>query len=186
MTMTINETRAEASARAKRAAHPEKGRPRHRRVTAPDLQGLLHHIPAMGLDELGETWRAWLPGPLPPIRSAVILRRLVAWRLQAEVHGGYDPATARALRKLIADHRAARPAAVVAGSPRLQPGTVLRREWKGRIHVVTVEAKGFRYEEETYASLSEIARLVTGTRWSGPRLFGLDATSTALARRKRS
>ena len=57
---------------------------------------------------------------------------------------------------------------------RLSPGTVLTREWKGQIHRVTVETKGFSYEGMTFSSLSEIAREITGTRWSGPRLFGLE------------
>ena len=53
------------------------------------------------------------------------------------------------------------------------PGSVLVREWKGRSHRVMVLADGFAYDGNTYGNLSEIAGLITGTRWNGPRFFGL-------------
>ena len=58
--------------------------------------------------------------------------------------------------------------------PRLAPGTRLIRDWHGRTHTIDVLDGGFRYEEATYKSLSEIARLITGARWSGPRFFGVE------------
>ena len=75
---------------------------------------------------------------------------------------------------------------------RIKPGAVLVRDWKGKTHRVTVLDKGFAYEERTYPSLSEIAREITGTRWNGPKFFGLrpadrssDEQSTAKAPPKR-
>ena len=64
---------------------------------------------------------------------------------------------------------------------RLKPGTVLLREYQGERHTVTVVPNGYLWRETTYASLSTIARAITGTAWSGPRFFGLrsDAESTA-------
>jgi hypothetical protein len=56
---------------------------------------------------------------------------------------------------------------------RIKPGSVLVREWKGRSHRVMVLADGFAYDGNTYGNLSEIAGLITGTRWNGPRFFGL-------------
>jgi hypothetical protein len=56
---------------------------------------------------------------------------------------------------------------------RIKPGSVLVREWKGKSHRVMVLAEGFAYDGETYSNLSEIAVLITGTRWNGPRFFGL-------------
>jgi hypothetical protein len=56
---------------------------------------------------------------------------------------------------------------------RIKPGSVLVREWKGESHRVMVLADGFAYDGETYSNLSEIAVLITGTRWNGPRFFGL-------------
>lgn len=52
-------------------------------------------------------------------------------------------------------------------------GAVLRRTWQGRTIEVIVEQDGFRWEDKTYPSLSAIARTATGTRWNGPRFFGL-------------
>jgi hypothetical protein len=57
--------------------------------------------------------------------------------------------------------------------PKIKPGTRLVRGWRGDTHVVTVLEEGFEYRDKRYGSLSEIARLVTGTRWSGPAFFGL-------------
>ena len=55
----------------------------------------------------------------------------------------------------------------------IKPGTRLIRQWDGETHHVTVCEQGFEYKSERYRSLSEIARLITGTRWSGPLFFGL-------------
>lgn len=146
---------------------------RRKSASAADLPELLLRLPTLTIDGLRIEWTRWLPGPVPAIQSRDVLRRLIAWRVQAEVHGGYNPETTRRLKQLIADLAAARP---LTGrvKPSLSPGTVLSRDWKGQTHRVTVEDKGFSYEGEVYLSLSEIARLITGTRWSGPRLFGIE------------
>ena len=60
------------------------------------------------------------------------------------------------------------------------PGVVLTREWKGTIHKVTVMAQGFQYLGKRYKSLSDIARTITGTRWSGPGFFGLEQKKKAV------
>jgi DUF2924 family protein len=59
----------------------------------------------------------------------------------------------------------------------LKPGTLLRREWQGVLHSVIVAKHGFAWNGSTYGSLSEVARAITGTRWSGPRFFGLRQAS---------
>jgi len=55
----------------------------------------------------------------------------------------------------------------------VQPGAVLVREWRRISHQVSVLEKGFRFRGKRYRSLSEVAREITGTRWSGPLFFGL-------------
>jgi hypothetical protein len=55
----------------------------------------------------------------------------------------------------------------------MKPGVILVRQWKGVSHRVTVLQDGFAYDGKTFDSLSEIARLITGSRWNGPRFFGL-------------
>ena len=144
-----------------------------RRVKQEEVHDVLSRLPDMNVEDLREEWRRRFDDAAPPIRSGDVLRHLMAWRLQSAIHGGYTPETAKALAKLMSDHQAARP----LGAPlkaKLGAGTVLTREWKGRLHHVTIETTGFTYEGKTYRSLSEVARLITGTRWSGPRLFGLE------------
>lgn len=136
----------------------------------------LQILGTMSLENLRAEWRVRFQGEVPAIQSRDVLRRLIAWRVQAALLGGFSPETVRALRHLMADHSAGKPL-VTREASRLTPGTVLTRIWKGRSHTVTVEDEGFVYEQKTFASLSEIARIITGTRWSGPRLFGLEKSA---------
>jgi hypothetical protein len=55
----------------------------------------------------------------------------------------------------------------------LKPGVTLVREWHGRTHTVLVREDGFEYQDQRCASLTQIARQITGAHWSGPRFFGL-------------
>jgi hypothetical protein len=73
----------------------------------------------------------------------------------------------------IAEHTTRNPKPTLPAAPRLKAGTRLLRRWRGEVHEVTVLAQGFKYHGSTYGNLSEIARMVTGTRWSGPAFFGL-------------
>jgi hypothetical protein len=88
------------------------------------------------------------------------------------VRGGLDAATGRRLRQLGKSLRT-NPAIEPAGRPSATPGTVLMREWNGVTHRILVLDEGFSWNAERYSSLSEIALRITGTRWSGPRFFGL-------------
>jgi hypothetical protein len=105
-----------------------------------------------------------------------LMARFLCWHIQEQGQGGLDPETAKHLDGLArGDKRGAnRPR-------RLKPGTVLLREYQGERHTVTVVANGYLWHETTYASLSTLARAITGTAWSGPRFFGLrsDAEATA-------
>ena len=120
-------------------------------MQAPDLQGLR--------SVWGERY-----GAPPKLRSPELLRLMLAWRMQVEAGGGLQQDTRRALRRPAGE----KPQAVASS------GTRLTREWQGRRHeVTTLGSEGFSYEGQTYASLSEIARRITGVRWNGPRFFGL-------------
>lgn len=118
-------------------------------------------IASMSLAELRSEWERRY-GAAPRHRSADLLRRVLAWRVQADVHGGLDAAT----KKLLA--REDLPLRVVP-----PPGMRLAREWAGRTHEVVVIESGVVYEGKTWGSLSEVARHITGMRWNGPRFFGL-------------
>jgi Protein of unknown function (DUF2924) len=64
-------------------------------------------------------------------------------------------------------------------APKIAPGTRFIREWQNQVHLVNVEAKGYEYRGVRYRSLSEIARRITGTRWSGPLFFGVQTACSA-------
>lgn len=147
---------------------------RRRRAAASDLPRLLQGLEQMTIDDLRAEWPRWLPGNVPPIGSRDVLRRLIAWRVQAQVYGGHDPETQRRLKRLVAAHCTGKALVLDTAKPRLNAGTILAREWKGVIHRVTVEDRAFVHEGRRYRTLSEIARAITGTRWSGPRFFGTE------------
>jgi hypothetical protein len=105
-------------------------------------------------------------GPAPKLRSVELLRLLLAWRLQADALGGLDLTTRRAL----AWKTSAAPEGHAHGH-----GAVFRRIWQGKVIEAVVEADGFRFDCKRYRSLSAIAEAATGTRWNGPRFFGLRA-----------
>ena len=109
--------------------------------------------------------------PGPWISRDVLIRGL-AWKLQEAMFGGVSKAMARRMAQLsteLIDHGAIKPAQTNA----FKPGTRLVREWQGRVHEVVITEGGFIWSGNTYGSLSHVARLITGTRWSGPRFFGL-------------
>ena len=118
-----------------------------------------------GLD-LGGLRAAWSQryGPPPRLRSVELLRLLLAWRIQATVLGGLDRDTRRQLE---------RRGPVRAEGLELGVGTRLRRVWQGRMVEVVVEAEGFRFEDKMFRSLSAAATAIAGSRWNGPRFFGL-------------
>jgi hypothetical protein len=109
--------------------------------------------------------------PTSTMRRELILR-IIAYRLQEQEFGALSEGSCRRLRQL-ASALEANPNAAISTRPPIKPGTRLVREWKHQVHVVEAEAKGYQYKGARYASLSEIARLITGTRWSGPLFFGL-------------
>ena len=111
----------------------------------------------------------------PRYISRSLLMRMLADRLQSAQYGGLSAATKRRLLKIANGEKAATNR--ITPAARLRPGSVLVRDWQGARHQVMVVDGGFAFEGRTYGSLSEVARLITGTRWSGPAFFGLRAPS---------
>ena len=131
-----------------------------------DIEALVTNIEGMDLDTLRDQWMRRYGAP-PPLRSKPIMRQLLAWRIQAEAFGGLSPETRKTL---------ARTGAVQAEGRQLGVGGRLTRSWKGREVIVTVEEDGFRWGEELFPSLSAAATAIAGSRWNGPRFFGLRGT----------
>jgi Protein of unknown function (DUF2924) len=132
----------------------------------------LASLPGLSGTALGELWRQLFQKEPPPQIRKDLQVRIVAYRLQEHEFGGLSEASCRRLRELARTFEAD-PEAVVSTRPLVKPGTRLVREWKEQVYVVEVEAQGYEYKGGRYDSLSEIARLITGTRWSGPLFFGL-------------
>lgn len=124
-------------------------------------------LDTMKRPELKIEWRRHYDGP-PPEISAGLLRMGIAYRIREKIKGGLSRSTQARLRRI-----AAGGAAHATAPPRLKPGTRIVRRWRKRTVVVEVTETGFLFENKEYASLSAIAREVTGARWSGPRFFGL-------------
>ena len=137
----------------------------------PDVEAELDRLSLMPIVELRARWRAQFKSEPPKAFGPDLLRRSIAHRIQEDAYGGLDRATARLLHQLKAQMRKT-PGKIVLPR-RIKAGAVLVRKWKGHSHRVTVLDEGFAYEGKTYDSLSVIARLITGTRWNGPRFFGL-------------
>jgi hypothetical protein len=125
--------------------------------------------------DLKKRWRV-LYGSEPPRRiSRDLLIRALAYRTQEQAVGGLKPCTRRLLARVAAD-ASERRSVQVAPEPILKPGTLLLREWHGIQHQVIVREEGIVFRGKPYKSLSEVAYRITGTKWSGPRFFGLKAT----------
>ena len=127
----------------------------------------LVRLEQMSGHELREEWRRLVRSP-PPNLSRDLLVRALAYRVQEIAEGGLPKATLRRLSGL-ADVTASGRRVELA--PILKPGARLVREWHGRTYTVAVTPEGFEHEGRVYRSLSQIAREITGTRWSGPRFF---------------
>ncbi|MCE8524010.1 DUF2924 domain-containing protein [Ruegeria pomeroyi] len=111
-------------------------------------------------------WDEVLGTPVPKRLSSPFLRRYLAFEVQAKERGGLPKGFAANLAKAARDDPS-------RASPAVKPGGRLIREWNGATHVVDVIEGGFVWNGQRYASLSPIARAITGARWSGPRFFGL-------------
>lgn len=138
------------------------------------IEAELARLRSMPKAELRERYRSLFQAEPPKAFGPDLLRRSIAYRIQEQAYGGMDAATRRLLNNLIAQQARSKDGRLVIPR-RIKPGAVLVREWKGQSHRVMVLEDGFAYEGKSYSSLSEIARLITGARWNGPRFFGLRA-----------
>src|ERR671911_2075307 len=122
-------------------------------------------LPGLSTEAVQTAYRKLYRRSAPGAFSRDLLIRAVAYKLQEQVRGGLSPET-----KLLLD-RLARGKAQSARW--IKPGSTIVRSWGGQTHQVVVTPEGFLWNGSVHASLSEIARLITGTRWNGPRFFGL-------------
>jgi Protein of unknown function (DUF2924) len=132
------------------------------------IEAEIDRVRSFGLDGLRALWCTTFRSSPPPAFTKDLIARFLCRHIREQALGGLDPETTRHLASRARGNRSR------ADRPRrLKTGTVLLREYQGERHTVTVVANGFVWREATYASLSTIARAITGTNWNGPRFFGL-------------
>jgi hypothetical protein len=135
------------------------------------LEAEIARLEDLGLDDLRKLWGRFL-GAIPAHHGASLLRRRLGYELQVRAYGDL-PAQARRRLKRLHETFKGDPAYTPLPSLGLKPGTMLTRTWRGVLHHVAVVVDGLEYRGERFGSLSEVARRITGTRWSGPLFFGL-------------
>ena len=146
-----------------------------RRSPAMDRDALTAEIAGLSkasITDLRERWKAMYgKAPSQEIGRSFLIRA-IAYRLQEKAFGGLKPSTRRLLAR-VAEETATGSSPKKPQIRKAQSGTVLIREWQGNAHRVTMLDDGVSFNGKHYRSLSEVAREITGSRWSGPRFFGL-------------
>jgi hypothetical protein len=137
----------------------------------------LHEFDKLALTDL---WRQFFDASPPVKLRRDLMIPILAYRIQEKTLGPLKAGIRTRLRQL-AEGFARDPKLALSSKPTLNTGTRLVREWRNEVHLVNVEANGYEYKGGRYKSFSQIARLITGTRWSGPLFFGIkgDGLSSA-------
>ena len=148
-----------------------------------DIAVLIAELPNLDSAQLGFRWRNHLGGAVPTHLPRWLLARVLAYRLQAVGQGDLDRATLRFLRASGGGPEGSEPFTARDPTTRdgasVRPGGMLVREWKGQMQHVMVLDEGFAWKGETYTSLSQVAKAITGTNWNGHRFFGLRKAADA-------
>jgi len=97
----------------------------------------------------------------------------LAYKIQEKAYGGLKPSTRAELRRIARSLEKSQASNSYPPQPKIRSGTRILRKWRGETHEVLVTDAGYEYREANFQSLSQIARKITGTQWSGPAFFGL-------------
>jgi hypothetical protein len=177
----MTRARANSGQAAKRPTAPTPG------ASLPldaSVLSIVANLDGLDLCGLRRQWRAHLGGEAPAHIPRWLLMRVLAYRLQADVFGGLDKSVRRILCS-VRDNDPAAPFHRRAPQTRegfsLKAGALLVREWKGRLERVMILEEGFAWNGQTFGSLSQIAKAMTGTNWNGHRFFGLRQGKTSVA-----
>ena len=145
-------------------------------VDGSELEDEIARLRDLDLPTLRARWRTVFRRKAPEPLPRHLLFRILAYRLQAERLGDLDKETVRLLDRIASGNLGNGHSSVLGKQSRfgrLQPGSMLVREWDGARQRVVILDRGFAWNGKTYPSLSAVAFAMTGTRWSGPRFFGL-------------
>jgi hypothetical protein len=142
------------------------------RAVDPEVEAELDRLPKTPIADLRRRYRELLRTEPPTAFGPDLLRRSIAHRIQEWAYGGLSREHQRLLDQLVKAAQA-KPNGRLELPRRIKPGSELVRTWNRKTYRVVVLEKGFALEGRTYSSLSEIAFAITGTKWNGPRFFGL-------------
>lgn len=153
------------------------------REGAENVERAIERLQSLDGEALRIEWRNLFGKRAPKALPKSLIVRALAYRLQALEFGDLDAHTVRVLdayaakgsgrRRVRVDRLRLSAQAHATSALSIKPGSILVREWAGELQRVTVLEAGFAWNGATYRSLSEVARAITGTRWNGPRFFGL-------------
>ena len=148
-----------------------------RRSTRTSVEDEIAHLRGLDLGGLRARWQSVFQRSAPAHLTRHLLFAVIAYRLQADRFGDLDHETKQVLDRTVAKETEPRMSARLASFDQkrteLTPGTVLVREWDRQSQRVMVMPDGFAWNGQTYDSLTKVAFAITGTRWNGPRFFGL-------------
>jgi hypothetical protein len=167
-----------------------KERRNGRASTKTSVEDEIAHLRGLDLRGIRSRWQSVFGRPAPAHLTRHLLFSVIAYRIQADRFGDLDHATRQVLDRTAAERAepamAARLASFDQKRTGLTPGTILVREWDRQSQRVMVMADGFAWNGQTYDSLSKVAFAITGTKWNGPRFFGLRDKEDRVAMEARS
>src|SRR6202158_327563 len=147
------------------------------RTTKTSLEDEIAHLRGLDLGGLRARWQSVFQRPAPAHLTRHLLFTVIAYQLQVDRFGDLDHETKQVLDRTVAKEAGPAMSVRLASFDQkrieLAPGTVLVREWDRRSQRVMVMADGFAWNGQSYDSLSKVAFAITGTKWNGPRFFGL-------------
>lgn len=148
-------------------------------ATTIDLE--IARLRGLEIGALRARWQSATGRAAPPHLAKHLLFAMLAYRLQADALGDLDANSIQLVKRAASADSAEELASLInkldQRNQELCIGAILSREWNGHVHKLTVLADGYAWQSRTYDSLSKVAFAITGTKWNGPRFFGLRARS---------
>jgi len=140
-----------------------------------NISSQISQLRSFSRQQLLELWQKLYGKASPPEIRRELMVPFLAYRMQEKQYGGLKASTRSELRRIARELD--RPSRELRVRSRIKPGTRLCRRWRGKMHEIFVTESGYEYLGARYRSLSEVARKITGTRWSGPAFFGRRKTN---------
>jgi hypothetical protein len=140
----------------------------------PGIRAQLAQLRSFSRQQLLELWQKLYQKAAPQGIRRELLIPFLAYRIQEKAYGGLKPSTRSELRRIVRELEKSKASPNLKVRSRAKTGTRIYREWRGETHEVTATGDGYEYRGLAFRSLSQIARKITGVRWSGPAFFRLN------------